>query len=535
MAGAWGQRRWRTAIIVLAALAGGAVPIARAAPAPVDRAAERTATGTCGPGDRPETGIQGAVPIEDQLSGRSRYGYSCNLRWVGGARLASGGDTQMTWYRTCAYRVVPAAGAASDGVAVIDVADPTRPRPGVVLREPEWAGQGGVLNVHEGIHASERSGLLVVPAGRFLSTYDVSRDCRRPELLSTFDVGPGQDVLSRAGLTSGFHAGQLSPDGTFFYGTTTGFEGFIAPLGPCLTVVDLLDPAHPEVAARWGGGFPCHDLGFDPSGTRAFVGTYSTVAGHPAAVVAAFTPLGLASKALTGMAVLDTSEVQARRAGARLRQLGTVAGGDQHTETYARIGGRDYVLGAEEATCPNGNVRIVDVTRAARPVVVGRMTLGVNQPEGCAVTLTEPDRVSNLLLYTSHYVSVDDPDDATLAFVSWYSAGLRVFDIRDPAHPVEVAYFNPPVGAAGAQLHDSTTTYPRYLPETGQIWVGSGVNALWVVELDPQLRPEALRGARPERWSAAATTGGAPQALLQTPVAAPSAAPLLCLLGLATT
>jgi hypothetical protein len=507
------------------------VPLARADPAPARRTAIAAATQTCGPGDRPEPGLQGAVPLDDQLSGRSRDGYSCNLRWIGGTRLAGGGDTQMTWYRTCAYRVVPANGAPSDGVAVIDVADPSRPRAGLVLREPEWAGQGGVLNVHEGIHASERSGLLVVPAGRYLSTYDVSQDCRRPKLLSTFDVGTGSDLLSRAGLTSGFHAGQLSPDGLFFYGTTTGFEGFIAPLGPCLTVVDLLDPRHPEVVTRWGGGFPCHDLGFDPSGDRAFVGTYGTVVGHPAAVVAAFTPLGLASKALTGMAVLDTSDVRARRPGAQLRQLGTIPGGDQHTETYARIGGRQYVLGAEEATCPNGNVRIVDVTRASRPRVTGRLTLGVNRPEGCLATFTEPDRASNLLLYTSHYVTVDDPEDATLAFVSWYSAGLRVFDIRDPAHPVEIAYFNPPVGTAGTQLHDSTTTYPRYLPESGQIWVGSGVNAFWVVELDPRLRPEALRGVPPERWSAGATTRGPAPALLQTRVAAPTVAPLLCLLA----
>jgi hypothetical protein len=510
-----------------------AVPMLRAdAEPPTTTSPEAPA---CGSGDRPEPGLQGAVPLEDQLSGRSRDGYSCNLRWVGGTRLAGGGDTQMTWYGTCAYRVESAGGAASDGVAVIDVTDPSQPRPGVVLREPQWAGQGGVLNVHEGIHASERSGLLVVPAGRYLSTYDVSHDCRRPQLLSTFDVGQGADLLSQLGLNSGFHSGQLSPDGTFFYGTTTGFEGFIAPFGPCLTVVDLLDPRQPQVVTRWGGALPCHDLGFDPSGDRAFVGAYGSLVGHPAAVVGAFTPLGLPSQLLTGMAVLDTSQVRARVPGAQLQQIGGIRGGNQHTETYARIGGRDYVLGAEEATCPNGNVRVVDVTRESQPRDVGRLSLGVNRIEGCLATFTEPDRASNLLLYTSHYVSVDDPEDATLAFVSWYASGLRVFDIRDPARPVEIAYFNPPVGTAGEQLHDSTTTYPRYVPETGQIWVGSGINAFWVVELDPHLRPEALRGAAPAPWSANATTEGPAPAFLQTRVTAPTTAPLYCLIGVGST
>ena len=507
-------RAWRVGlVVVLVAGLAGFVP--RVADAERARDAGRA---TCGPQDRPEPGIQGHVPLRDQLSGRSRDGYWCNLRWVGGTRLG-GGDTQMTWYRDCAYRVVPAAGAASDGVAVLDVRDPAQPRSTVVLREPQWAGQGGVLNVHEGVHASERSGLLVVPAGRYLSVYDVATDCRAPRLLSTFDAGIGRDPISQAGLNAGFHAGQLSPDGTFFYGTTTGVESAVALLGPCLTVIDLLHPREPKVVTRWGEGFPCHDLGFDLSGDRAYVGTYAPVIGHPAAVVSAFTPLGAASKALTGVSVLDTSEIRDRRPGGRLVELGRIRGAGQHTETFARIGGRDHIISAEEATCPNGNARIVDVSDPGRPRHVSRISLGVNRPGGCATVATDLDRPSNLLLYTSHYVSVDDPTDATLAFISWYSSGLRVFDIRDPAHPVEVAYFNPPVGPTGELRHDSTTTYPRYVPETGQVWVGSGVNAFWVVELDPRLRPEVLRAERAAgTWSPAARPDGPARRYLEIEV-----------------
>jgi hypothetical protein len=523
------RRRWAVALALAIA---GTVVVPAALPASAGAAPARAAAPSaarCGPDDRPERGVSGEVRLIDQLSGASRLGASCNLRWVGGHRLV-GGDTQMTWFGRCAYRVVPSAGlgAPSDGVAVLDVRDPSRPRWTTTLREPQWAGQGGVLNVHEGIHASERSGLLVVPAGRVVSTYDVRTDCTRPKLLSTFDTGRAADLVSQTGATSGFHSGQLSPDGTFWYGTTTGVEGFLAPLGPCLTVVDLLDPRHPKVATRWGGGFPCHDLGFDPSGQRAYVGTYTTTVGHPSAVVAAFTPVGIASKLLTGMTVVDVSEIAAREPGGRIVQLGQVNGGDQHTETFARIGGRPYVIGAEEATCPNGNGRIVDVSDPERPRQVSKITLGVNRPIGCPATVLETDRQDNLLLYTSHYVSVDDPDDATLAFFSWYAAGLRVFDIRDPAHPVEVAYFNPPVGRGSALPHDSTTTYPRYVSETGQIWVGSGVNAFWIVELDPRLRPEALRGAPPARWSSRARAGGPAASFLSTVVPAAARPPTYC-------
>lgn len=516
------MRRWQRLLVGMAVLFAVFVPVSRADALPNP---PRNGRPVCGPADRPEPGLSGQVPLRDQLSGRAKDGYSCNLRWVGGNRLA-GGDTQMTWYHQCAYRVVPpGAGDTSDGVAVLDVSNPSKPTKTATLHEPQWAGQGGVLNVHEGIHASEVSGLLVVPAGRFVSTYDVRTDCRHPKRLSTFDTGLAPDAISQSGLSSVFHSGQLSPDGTFWYGTTAGIEGAVAPLGPCLTVVDLLEPRHPKVVTRWGGGFPCHDLGFDVTGNRAYVGTYAPLLGHPAAVVGAFTPLGLPGKVLSGMTVVDTSEVQARRPGGRIVQLGHVGGADQHTETFARIAGKPYVIGAEEATCPNGNGRIVDVSDPARPRQVSKITLGVNEPRGCAATVAEGERGENLLLYTSHYVSVDDPNDATLAFFSWYASGLRVFDIRDPRHPVEVAYFNPPVGAGSARLHDSTTTYPRYIPETGQIWVGSAVNAFWVVELDPSLRPEALRGQKPVAWSGQARKGGPSRRYLDTvvPVRAPTA------------
>ena len=97
----------------------------------------------------------------------------------------------------------------------------------------------------------------------------------------------------------------------------------------------------------------------------------------------------------------------------------------------------------------------------------------------------------------SHYISVDDPSNASLVFITWYSSGLRVFDIRDPAHPREVAYLNAPVGPDAGVSHDSATTYVRYLPKTGQVWFGTGVRGFVVAELAPSLRP----GKASKKWS----------------------------------
>jgi len=472
------MRRRRVIALCLALLCTSAASLV---PTPSGAAA-------CRPEDRPETGMSGAVPLADQLSGRSRLGYSCNLSLIAATDLGSGGDTQMTWNQDCVYRSVPTGGG--DGIAVVDVSDPAHPRLVRVLQEPEWQGRGGVLGIHEGIHASAARGILVIPIGTMLTTYDVSEDCTAPRLVSHFDFGfPAEPFKGPAFQGAGIHSGQLSPDGTFYYATDIG-NGALSPTGPCLTIVDLLDVAHPKRVMRWGDEFPCHDLDFNADGTRAYLGFYASMVGHPSAVVGAFTPVVQPSHLLSGLRIVDTSEVQARVADPEILILGELTGGRQHTETFTRIGGgRSYVVAAEEGFCPGGNARIVDVTDEVNPVAVSELTLGVNTLPGCLIAQADRDAGRNLLLYMTHYISVDDPADAKLAFISWYSAGLRVFDISDPSHPVEVAYYNPGVGDASDRSHDSTTTYPRYLPETGQVWVGSGVNALSILSLDPALRP----------------------------------------------
>ena len=69
----------------------------------------------------------------------------------------------MTWYGNCAYQPVPKGDAASDGVAVLDVRTPAIPSSSASSARPAWAGRGGVLGIHEGIHVSQERGILAVP------------------------------------------------------------------------------------------------------------------------------------------------------------------------------------------------------------------------------------------------------------------------------------------------------------------------------------------------------------------------------------
>jgi hypothetical protein len=164
----------------------------------------------------------------------------------------------------------------------------------------------------------------------------------------------------------------------------------------------------------------------------------------------------------------------------------------------------------------------------ARPIEVSSIDLEINTLPQCARQL---NRNGDVLLYMSHYLSVDDPHDAKLLFVSWYASGLRVFDISDPLRPKEVAYYNPPVGDGATRTHDWSTTYPRYQPETGYIWFGSKVNGFNVVELDPRLRPARPGKPANRSWSGGPTT--APVVASRTAATAddaPLAPPAYCTL-----
>lgn len=56
----------------------------------------------CGPGSRPEPGLQGDVSAEDRLSGRSMRGYHCNLTKLGNVTGAGGGIVSAS-FEHCSY------------------------------------------------------------------------------------------------------------------------------------------------------------------------------------------------------------------------------------------------------------------------------------------------------------------------------------------------------------------------------------------------------------------------------------------------
>ncbi len=464
-------------VLVLALWPVSPMPTAHAqvpfVPEPIPKA-------VCDRGSQPETGLQGEVPIDDQISGRSRLGYTCNARLVGHNDIDDTGmnlSSAMTWYGDCAYLTT----AANTAIAVVDASKPRNPRLARMMPVP-------VGRTHEAMHASAKRGLLVVPGGNVIPTevgtakiavYDVSKDCTRPKLLTVYDsLLPGPGV----------HAGQLSADGRTYYAA-------FAWTTPCMAVFDLDDPRHPAIIGTYGDTYMCHDLNVSRDGRRAYLGSYGTIAEALVAVNPLPTDnLGVSNPTgPKGLEIVDTSDVQARRRNPTITRIATIASGRPHSQTLVHIGRRRYVFATNEGSCASGVARVIDVTNEHRPVIASELALEYSVSPKCIAEWP----AYPVLQYWSHMLGFDneddtagghEPDHVRLAFITSFGSGLRVINVTDPRRPREVAYFNPAVPAWSPQTHDQALTWVRYRPETGHIWFGSALNGLNIIELTKQAR-----------------------------------------------
>lgn len=481
--------------------------------APIPRAARAAAAAPatppdyrgCGPRALPETGVQGQVPKADQVSGRSKLGYRCNVRLVGQDNIRSrGANIQLAWYRDCAYVSIigvreffpDTANPQLEGIAVIDASRPRRPELVRILRSPVGRNQ------HEGIEVNPRRGMLVAQIGgvsaRYIEIYDVSEGCRRPELKARYDSGEPT-----------FHGLRISDDGNTIYATDGIGQGTPER---ALHVIDVSDMSQPRLVANWGPpedgqAFSLiHDLEVSPDGRRAYLGASP-------AETATGPGLGTApvNEAVTGPTVVtvDTSDIVDRRPNPDLRVISRVDTPNfGHTVQRARIGGKPYIIASGESpfasgrNCPWAWGHLIDMSDEHNPEVVSQLKLEVNETRNCERT-NEDD-----VTYSIHYVGVDDERRTTKVFYTYYGGGLRVFDVRDPAHPKEIAYYHPPPqkqtvlqplagtfgGDAQTPAWDSATSVVRYRPQTGEIWfasIGGGLNVVKLTGRYACLRADA--------------------------------------------
>lgn len=469
--------------LVCAQLAGcgnSGGPGGNAIPAPVVEAPVPRAL--CGPGSNPESGLQGRVPREEVDSGRAAQGYTCNSQLLGrsGPTSYQGGAGGFKVHRyvdssghDCAYYdttiLYPANVSAGQqpGVWVLDMSNPSQPVRTAVLSTQ------AMLSPHESLALNTKRGLLAAAYGTpatapgQVDIYDLTADCRTPVLRSSLPVG----LLG--------HEGNISPDGNTYY---------IASLDAgTLAAVDISNPDAPVTVFATNAYKP-HGLSISDDGNRAYIADR------------------------TGLVILDVSEIQARVfPNPQVLEVSRLNWEPIQSTPQATIPvtikGHPYLIEVDEfsdAADNAGAARIIDIANEMKPRVISNLRLEVHSTENR--TLLQADYGSGasdrtgFQGYNGHYCEVPQRNEPGVVACTFILSGLRLFDIRDPFRPTEIAYFNGPIlpvnGAPGFDPASYAMAAPAFAPERGEIWYSDANSGFYSVRITNGVWPFSKSAAR---------------------------------------
>jgi hypothetical protein len=450
-------------------------PIVRAAQRPPEPPLKATPRAHCEPGGIPEGPMQGRVAGDAIASGKVDRGYLCNLKVIG--RSGSTGGFRVHRYvdrsgHECAYYdttlLFPtnalSLSAEATGVAVLDMTDPTRPVRTDTLLTP------AMQTPHESLNISVERGILAAVMGNpgaypgVVDVYDISQDCRRPALQA-----------SVPGAIFGHESG-MAPDGKTFYPTSIGTGH--------TTAVDISNPRLP--IRIWQGDFNSHGMSVSNDGKRGYLA------------------------AGVGLIIVDLSEIQARKPNPQVREISRLTWSNITIPQYAvpvTIKGRPYLVEVDEYSANQnggttahgprvGAARIIDISDERNPFVVSNIRLEVHQPENRARIAGDPGTQSPVQGYAAHYCNVPQRNEPGIVACSMILSGMRVFDIRDPKNPKEIAYHVAPpsnVSATGGPVIDERANFamsqPAFVPERGEIWYTDGTSGFYALRMDPRVWP----------------------------------------------
>lgn len=438
--------------------------------------------------NNPEPGRQGEI-----LPGEARVlpqPYAKGVQLVGHEPLGGRtGNIQLAWIDSCAYVTstlpgLPGGMKADDprsGVAVIDVSNPAAPRQVGLLRDH------GAIQTTETIHAVSAHGRKVLVAGSYaggnsmfgpkdppyLDIYDVS-DCAKPKLMAEY-VWP-----------ENAHTVTLSPDGRFVYGTNQSqTQPFTGHGG--LQVLDISDMAHPRFVGKLGVEgpdgkhfeFAPHEVSVRADGRRIFAGVTDSTGGDLNPGLKEGFSLERTLPETGGIYILDSSDLADGKPNPKLRLIGEAPHAGWHSVMPANIDGVPYlVAGGELSPCPGAFPQIVNIADEKHPFIAGQFRLAMNHAENCPADAQDMKNFGAPFA-TLHYNDVDSAVHTRLGLFNFTAAGLRIADLRDPANPVEVAYFRP---------GDMCTGHVRYLPKSGAIWFACVESGFWVIKLSREGR-----------------------------------------------
>jgi hypothetical protein len=447
-----------------------------------------TTKAQCQPGDLVETGLQGQVPIPDRLDGRAARGYHCNLAQVGafGARRD---DPTQQWttgwanfdtYKNCAY-YSDGRDPQQGGTVVLDVSNRARPVQTDFLTAPAMQGPW------ESLRVNAARGLLVAdhkasnnpangdPVGSSpFAVYSVKEDCAHPRLLYSGDLPHAVG-----------HEGWFEPDGNVYYASAGGAPAQLVP-------VDVRDPSHPRELGVWD--VSSHGGSTSEDGKQTYACVIDPSLTNPSTVD-----------------ILDTSAIAAGHAQGSPHIIGRVSLPDTSAcqQTYpVQYGSHHYLIQFGELPtkegCQPGDGRpnfsrphLIDITDPTHPRIVSVWENEVSLPQNCATAASDRSFSLNqngagvmaLFVYGTHQCTPDRLHDPTLLACAEFHSGLRIYDIRNPFAPKEIAYWNDGALSPTDPTVDVAPARPVIRPDLGEIWFQDSFSGFHVLRFEDGIYP----------------------------------------------
>jgi len=307
------------------------------------------------------------------------------------------------------------------GWSVLDVTDPAAPEFRTFVPGPEnsWTIQ---IQVAEGkmITALERiapgwGGTDGQPFAEGFFIFDVSEPTQ-PRRIGHFQTG-----------STGTHRNYY--DGGNLVHAAAGAPGLT---GKIYRIVDIADPANPREVGRFSlpeQTAPTPGLKFSSHGPAHIEGNR------------AFLSYGDG-----GGIILDVSEMAQPRMISQLAFRGITA--TQGIHTFLPLPRRKIALINDEAIRENGDENlnlagIADISDEKQPRMISLFPLPEPPPESGLKNFYEKGGRfgPHNHHHPNHQTCLEDRDD--IAYLTYFNAGLRVYDIRDARQPKEIAYFVP--------------------------------------------------------------------------------------------
>jgi hypothetical protein len=431
--------------------------------------------------------------------GGSKAGSSWNMRVVGHDNLDVRGFNGDVWkYGDYAYvghwgfadwatgnnRFCP--DEPNNGVAVIDVSDPANPTRVSTLQNPEgtsaedvvvYTAPFGPLAGHDIAAAGIQwcGGARSDPdAIHGLMLWDVE-DPTDPVELGFYDSGCCTrgvhefEIESRTDLHRTF-AYATVPAGSYPDPDTTSGVRDESSKGD-FRLIDITDPANPFEVSTWKvqqAGGPFAAQGCDPDGNYGH-GAEPSEDGE--LVFLSYWDSGYIRLDLTNPA----NPVYTGRAA-----FPANADGDAHSSQYDEE--RELLFSADEDFCKTsgsgiekgfGYMRVWDFGDPSHVTQIG----SYKTPRSLG---TDDQAAGDFVIHNNFLVG------ETL-YESWYTDGVRVLDVSDPAHPEEVAYFVPPatenpVKPSQRGTLTNTTQVWGVVEDDGLVYASDMNSGLWILE-----------------------------------------------------